>query len=266
VLLAVVLVAATGMARLGQWQLDRARERGAVAEERDREQVRPIDGVLRARQTFTGEARRTKVRADGVWDGARQLLVAGKEQDGRTGFWVVTPLRLADSSGVAVVRGWVPAADDPAVAAPSGTVAVTGRLEPAEPPPQRAPGETSGLPAGQLERLAATDLIAAWPYPLLTGYLVAESQQPAAAAPAPAPVPAAPPETGLAWQNLSYALQWWAFALFGLFFWWRLVRDDHAGVLRGGDPAAAGAPPVRDDEGDDGGTEPLMTPSPGARQ
>lgn len=26
-------------------------------------------------------------------------------------------------------------------------------------------------------------------------------------------------------QNMGYALQWPAFALFGLFFWWRTVRD-----------------------------------------
>jgi cytochrome oxidase assembly protein ShyY1 len=264
-LLVVVLVAATGMSLLGQWQLDRARERGAASQERAQSRIRPLGEVLTARQTFTGDADGARVLARGEWDGARQLLVAGRELAGRTGFWVVTPLRLPDGSGVAVVRGWVATATDAAVAPPAGPVAVTGRLEPTEPPAQRAPGETSGLPAGQLDRLAATDLIAAWPYPLLTGYVVTESQQPPAAAPAPALVPPAPPETGLAWQNLSYAVQWWAFAFFGLFFWWRLVRDDHAGVLRGGrDPAAGNPEPVGDD-GTEGGTA-VMAPSPGARQ
>jgi len=225
-LLVVVLVAATGMAFLGQWQLDRARQRGAAAEERERSRTRPLGEVLTA----------------------RQVLVAGKEQGGRTGFWVVTPLRLPDDSGVAVVRGWVASPTDPAAAAsPSGTVTVVGRLEPAEPPAQRAPGEAGGLPEGQVERLSSTELIARWPYPLLTGYLIAESQRPPAAAPAPDPVPPPAPETGLAWQNLSYAVQWWAFALFGLFFWWRLVRDDHAGTLRQ-DPAGAAPEPVGDDE------------------
>jgi cytochrome oxidase assembly protein ShyY1 len=247
-LLVVVLLAATGMAFLGQWQLDRARQRGAAAEAREQSRVRPVGDVLTARRTFPGEAAGARVEARGAWDPDRQVLVAGREQGGRTGFWVVTPLRLPDDSGVAVVRGWVASATDPAAAAsPSGTVTVVGRLEPAEPPAQRAPGEAGGLPEGQVERLSSTELIARWPYPLLTGYLIAESQRPPAAAPAPGPVPPPPPETGLAWQNLSYAVQWWAFALFGLFFWWRLVRDDHAGTLRQ-DPAGAAPEPVGDDE------------------
>jgi cytochrome oxidase assembly protein ShyY1 len=247
-LLVVVLVAATGMAWLGQWQLDRARERGAAAGQRAGASVSPLEEVLTARQTFPGDAAGRKVLARGTWDADRQLLVAGREVHGRAAYWVVTPLRLADGSGVAVVRGWVPTAGDPAAelspAARSGPTAVSGRLEPAEPPAQRAPGEGSGLPAGQLERLAMTDLIARWPYPLLTGYLVLEGQVPEdpRSALGRGPVPA--PETGLAWQNLTYAVQWWAFALFGFFFWWRLVRDDHHGRLRGGDPAAGPPAPV----------------------
>jgi DNA-binding transcriptional regulator of glucitol operon len=26
-------------------------------------------------------------------------------------------------------------------------------------------------------------------------------------------------------QNSAYSVQWWAFALFAIFFWWRIVRD-----------------------------------------
>jgi hypothetical protein len=53
----------------------------------------------------------------------------------------------------------------------------------------------------------------------------------AGSAPAPAQLPAGEP--GLALRNLSYAVQWWLFAAFGLFFWYRLVRDDHRGRLTG---------------------------------
>jgi cytochrome oxidase assembly protein ShyY1 len=261
VLLGVVLVAATGMSFLGQWQLDRARQRGAEAETAQQSRVRPIEDVVRPRVTFPGDAAGARVVARGEWDGGRQLLVAGRDLGGRSGFWVLTPLRLSDGSGVGVVRGWVPAADDAAATAPTGPVAVTGRLEPAEPAAPRAPGEGTGLPAGQLRRVAATDLIAAWPYPLVTGYVVAESQAPPAAAPAPVPVPPEAPETGLAWQNLSYAVQWWAFALFGLFFWWRLVRDDHAGRLRGGG-WRGGADDTDDDDPDDDDDPGAPAPAP----
>src|SRR5690349_9576284 len=122
------------MAFLGQWQLHRARERGAQAEEREHQRTKPLAEVLVARQSFPGRAEGARVEARGTWDGARQLLVAGRTLGGRTGFWVLTPLKLADGSGVGVVRGWVATADDAAVAAPSGAVTVTGRLEPTEPP------------------------------------------------------------------------------------------------------------------------------------
>jgi surfeit locus 1 family protein len=33
--------------------------------------------------------------------------------------------------------------------------------------------------------------------------------------------------SGLSWRNAAYALQWWVFALFAAYMWWRMVRDDH---------------------------------------
>ena len=39
-------------------------------------------------------------------------------------------------------------------------------------------------------------------------------------------VPTPSGETGFKWRNAAYALQWWAFALFALYMWWRIVRDE----------------------------------------
>ena len=38
-----------------------------------------------------------------------------------------------------------------------------------------------------------------------------------------------PPDlpSGLTLRNAAYALQWWVFAAFGLWMWWKMVRDDH---------------------------------------
>jgi cytochrome oxidase assembly protein ShyY1 len=231
-LLVVVLAAATGMSLLGQWQLDRARERGRVAEaEREARQARPVPlaEVLTARQPFPARALGRRVVAQGTWEPGAQLLVAGRTLDGRSGLWVLTPLRLADGSAVPVVRGWVAGPADPAATPPAAAVpvSVTGVLQPSEPPVDLAPGQTSGLPAGQVARVDVTDLVNRWPYRLLTGYLVLQSQQPAPSGPVPAPVTVQPPKAGLALRNISYAVQWWLFAGFGLFMWWRLVRDDH---------------------------------------
>jgi len=266
-LLAMVLAAAAVMARLGEWQLDRARQKG----ERDRveaaqaEPPAPLTSVLTPRTAFPDAAAHRRVTVEGTWDSARQLLVPGRRLGDSTGLWVLTPLRLADGSGVPVVRGWVPDAADPHAdprALPRGPVAVEGVLEPSEPVEGLAPGEASSVPAGQVALVAAPLLVQRWPYPLMTGYVVQAGARPGATGQAAA-LAAVPPSTGggLALQNLSYALQWWLFSAFGIFFWWRVVRDDHRGRLRratvGADP-----PPVPGREHD---AEPVPTPDAGER-
>ena len=62
-------------------------------------------------------------------------------------------------------------------------------------------------------------------------------------------------------QNMGYALQWPAFAVFGLFFWWRTVRDairprgatppKVSSVRRRQPVSAPPAPPVTDEEDPD---------------
>lgn len=235
-LLVVVLVASSAMALLGQWQLNRAREhRRQPAEQaeqaRERAVPKPVEQVLAPRQTFPRDGVNTRVTATGAWDPAHRLLVTGRDLNGRNGFWVLVPLQLADGSAVPVVRGWVASASDPAAAGPVGDdVQVIGLLQPSEPPSQHAPGAASGLPNGQVDRVSVTELVNQWPYPLITGFVVQQTQTPVTG-PAPSPIPAPVSDPGLDLQNLSYAIQWWIFAGFGLFFWYRLVRDDHRGEL-----------------------------------
>lgn len=259
-LLVVMLIAASVMAKLGEWQFERARQSGESAEQAKIAQQSsttvPIGDVISPSETFPKAANNVKVSVTGHYLGADQLLVADREQDGRTGFWVLTPLAQEDGSTVPVVRGWVASADDPAAAQPDSDteVTVTGLLQPGEPPAARDPGETSGLPEGQIDRVAVAQLAAIWPQPMITGFVVLDSQTPATG-PTPTQVPPPTSDGAVDWGNLSYAVQWWLFALIALFFWYRLVRDDHRGLLRRGrdddddpspdDPSPDG--PMRDD-------------------
>jgi cytochrome oxidase assembly protein ShyY1 len=250
-LLAVVLAAAAVMARLGEWQLDRARQKG----DRDRRAAAaahppvPVEQLLPPRTAFPVSAADRRVTARGRWDPSHQVLVPGRRLGDATGLWVLTPFRLPNGSAVAVVRGWVPgpaAVASAGTAVPSGDVALAGVLRPSEPVDDLRPGAITDAPPGQLPVVAGALLAQVWPYPLADGYVVQTSASP----PSDQGLRAVPPEppAGLAFQNLSYALQWWLFSAFGLFFWWRLVRDDHRGTLHPPEPPGAEGPPVGDDE------------------
>ncbi|GAB6901317.1 SURF1 family protein [Kineosporia succinea] len=245
-LLVVMLLAATLMAKLGEWQLERAREHGESAEQAEQaqksEKTVPLNSVLQASETFQRDAVNTKVTASGTWGSDDQLLVPDRELDGKTGFWVLTPL-LTDDGTVPVVRGWVATAAEATAPDSTRTVEITGLLQPGEPPVVRRPGETSGLPEGQIDRVAVAQLAALWPQPMITGFVVLDTQTPADAN-APLTVPPPTSDGNLDWGNLSYAIQWWAFAVIALLFWYRLVRDDHRGLLSKDDDE-------NDDENDD---------------
>ncbi len=252
-LLLVVLAVVSGMAWLGSWQLDRARQQGERAQ-RERLAAEPVEliSLFGARQRFPPEGADRPVRVGGRWEGQGQLLVVGRRQPetDRLGYWVLTPLRLDDGSAIGVVRGFADTPQAPGAAPQAlqaGQVEVTGVLRPGEPAVVRTPGEDAGLPAGQLDRIDPVELIERWDGPLFTGYVVAV---PAVGAGLDA-VPVVSDRSGLALQNLSYAVQWWIFAAFGLWLWWRLVRDDHRGVLSGraagpdatAEPVSAGMQP-----------------------
>lgn len=238
VLLVVVLAVCSGMAWLGNWQLSRAREQGSDARQaRVSAPPVPLEQVLPPRTAFPESGVDQPVSFTGTWDAARQVLLPGRWLHGSEGYWVLTPMQV-EGATLGVVRGWTSsagAATSSAAALPAGPVGVRGVLRPGEEAVARDPGTTSGLPGDQLERIDPVALLERWPAPLYTGYVVLTE-------PAPSGLTAIPPATGdgrFALQNLSYALQWWIFAAFGLFLWYRLVRDDHLGRLAraaGGDP------------------------------
>lgn len=243
VLLVLVLALSSGMAWLGSWQLARAREHGDAARQaKVAAPPVPLESVLAPQTAFPAAAVDRPVTASGTWDVAGQLLLPQRWLHGEQGFWVLTPLRRPDGSVLAVVRGWAASPDAAASSAkglPTGQVSLRGVLRPGEEAVARNPGTSSGLPAGQLERIDPVELIERWPTPQFTGYVLQ-------VAPASSGLTAIPPATGngqLALQNLSYAVQWWVFSAFGLFFWYRLVRDDHRGELGGGAPNSSSGTP-----------------------
>ncbi len=217
--LGLVVIVAFGL--LSRWQWERAhRDDLAAAEAADPAPV-ALGSVLAA-APLAGESYGRRVAVTGTYLPAAQRLVPRGEA-----YWVLTPLRT-EHAVVPVVRGTVSSAVAPPP--PTGTVEVTGRVEPYEGDPGPQPGDDA-LPPDQLPRLTRATVagalqgIDAAPEPV-GGWVALTAQDPASDLPA-APSPSAPEAGGsLRWQNASYAAQWVLFAAFVVFLWSRWFRDD----------------------------------------
>lgn len=189
----------------------------------------PLGQLLGPDDAMTSEAVSARVVIHGTYaDSADQFLVRDREHAGQQGYWVVTPLLVADASpagaggsALLVVRGWQGSAALPPV--PAGEVRVTGVL---------APGEQQRTTVGSdrvVDSVRIPALVNAVPFDLYGGYLVRTSEEPSTddgLATVAAPPPDVSWATGL--RNLAYALQWWVFAGFAVFMWWRICKDEVA--------------------------------------
>lgn len=126
-------LAAAGMialtVHLGLWQRHRAEEKSAkqaVMDSRLREAPVRLTGAVPSAEPLLFR----RVSAAGAWDARHQVFIDNQVHQGRAGFHVVTPLRLASGDAVLVNRGWIardaayPKA--PAVPVPAGPVQVEG--------------------------------------------------------------------------------------------------------------------------------------------
>lgn len=240
VVLVVVLAAALGCGALGRWQLDRAQERGAQAEQHRIDELAaagpvPIGQVLAPQVSMSGQLVGKTVSVTGTFEDG-QLLVEGRAHAGRTGYLVLSPLRVsddgtggatwADLSGapvIPVVRGWVASPEDAVDAAP-GTVTVTGYLQTSESVGEGMVGE------GITDSISSGHLANVWGGPVYSGYLVQASSDPADPGAASLALLERPrlvgSDGGLNLQNLFYAVQWWIFGLFAVGLWLQAVRDE----------------------------------------
>ena len=216
-LLALVLVAAAAM--LGFWQLEAWQER-RDAEARDLTQAEPVPltEVLGPDDPFPGRHVGQPVTLSGTWLADGTVFVSGRERDGAEGYWMVTPLGLADGAAIPVVLGWV-AAPGTAPATPIGEAKVVGWLQPSE-----GRGVVDEDPSDDvLPQLRTADLVQLVDQDLYGAYAVARI----GIAGLPAADLAQLPEAGrfTALRNLLYGVEWWVFGGFAVFIWWRWVRD-----------------------------------------
>lgn len=136
-LLAGAALLCAGFAALGTWQVQRMGwKHELVARIEARASAAPTAPPAAAEwpalQADPGAFEYRRVRLQGEFLHDLQALVQASTTLG-AGFWVLTPLRLADGSAVLVNRGFVPPAGRGAVVQPGGTVQVDGLLRISEP-------------------------------------------------------------------------------------------------------------------------------------
>jgi cytochrome oxidase assembly protein ShyY1 len=244
------VVAVTVAVLLGLWQYD-AWQAGRALAARDLADAPPValDRVLGPDDPYPGDRVGQPVELSGRWLPDSTVEVTGKRLDGRDGRWVVTPVAVcgaaadcADAPAILVVRGFAPDRTV-APAAPQGPVELSGWLQ---------PGEGQGLPDPDpgdavLPELRVASAVQHVDTDLYGGYVIADEPTPGLDPVTPAALPE--PDSFTSLRNLFYAGEWWVFAGFAVFLWWRWARDELERV------AAA----TRDREGD-GSDEPAPAP------
>jgi len=227
VVLLAALLGAGVTARLGVWQLDRAAQKNTLQAALDGRRTLP---PLATAELATNEAQASTqhyrpIVAEGRWVADHSVYLENRQMNGRPGFYVVTPLLLADGSAVAVQRGWLPrdAADRTKIAAPvtpDGPVRVAGHIAP---PPGRL-YDFGGAAGGAIRQNLDLAAFAVELHRPLRPLSIVQDDGPLT------------PQDGLLRQwprpaadvqkHYGYAFQWFAMAtlILGLYVWFQLIR------------------------------------------
>lgn len=235
--LALAVAFAVACSLLGTWQFQRRAEARAAIDliEANYDQTpRPVAEVLATPDAYEPSQEWTPVLLRGHYLNEDELLVRNRPRSGQPGFEVLAPLQLEDGTVFVVDRGWVPSgsrqdAPDVVPAAPTGPVTVVARLKAGEPtlPGRTAPAGTNQIATIHLDEVA--DRIDLPTYTGAYGLVVSEDPEPATA-----PIATIKPEPDEG-PHLSYALQWFVFALIGFIGLGWALREEYR-VVNVADP------------------------------
>ncbi len=227
IVLLAALMAAAVTARLGIWQLDRARQKTALHDEIEQRSAQPSIGVSElARDSRTAALQHYRpIRLQGRWLSRHVVYLDNRQLDGRPGFIVLTPLMLAPGDAVLVQRGWVPRDREERqrlvpVETPDSEVAIAGRVA----PPPSALFAMGGEDRGTIRQNLDLDAFAREIGVALRPLSVQQLEPPSAPTDLLQrrwPLPAL--DVG---KHHGYAFQWFALSalITGLYVWFQLIR------------------------------------------
>jgi surfeit locus 1 family protein len=211
-----VLIVVPLFLALGLWQLDRAKQKRALAASLEmRRKLPPLQ--LSGQIPDVAQLEFRKVIAEGRLLDERTILIENRKHLGSGGFHVITPLRTATGEIVLVNRGWIAAQgrdQAPAIPAAETNGVISGEVRVPQPPALQLQLEDVQAqqpprwPFLTLEHYAAWSGLAILPFVILqdhdadSGFI---RQWPE-------------PRVNDA-MHIGYAVQWFAFALIALLIW-----------------------------------------------
>lgn len=236
--LALVVVFATVSCLFGNWQFERraqAQHAIALVEANYDRAPAPVADVLPSLGDYEPGQQWTPVLLTGEYLVDDEMLVRNRPYRGGPGFEVLTPLLLDDGTVFIVNRGWVPVgtrqdAPDAVPAAPGGPVTVVARLKAGEPV---LAGRSGIAGTNQIATINLDQVAERLGRDVYTGaYGLVAQQDPE---PADAPLTPVKPEPDEG-PHLSYALQWYVFALLAFIGLGWALRQEYR-VVNADDPA-----------------------------
>lgn len=114
----------------GCWQLARAQEKAQLQSQFEQRQKQPAIRLADQRGGFA-ELRYRTLSVAGEFIADQQIYIDNRERDGKSGYHVMSPLKLAGSDKIVLInRGWVERGKDypqaPRVLLPTGVVQIVG--------------------------------------------------------------------------------------------------------------------------------------------
>ena len=222
----MVVIVAVVMINLGFWQLARHDERqleNAVGDSRYEAEPQPLSELLEGAGADVESLQYRRAIVTGVYRADDEVLVRNQVHLGNAGFDVITPLWDGSDRAVMVNRGWVPLVLDSVpveqAAPPSGETTEVGWIDLSQ---DRPPLGREDPPEGRLEVVNRVDidrLQAQITYPLAPVYVNLTGEQGSEL-----PVPPDRPVFDDNGPHLAYAIQWFAFAVIGVFGYAFLIR------------------------------------------
>jgi surfeit locus 1 family protein len=241
----VILLLAVVFSRLSLWQVHRMNERRTMNESIAlRLDAPPIQGFAGLTDTTGALYRRIQIR--GRFDNEHSIVLPGRSLMGSPGVHLVTPVILPTGTAVLVNRGWLPSADAATVdlaahrAAPADSI--VGLVLPFLNRGQSVSAKADSTPrAGEFRvvwyAIDEAALRAQFPY-ALAPFIV--QVLPGGDAKTTIPRPLDPPALDEG-PHLSYALQWFSFAVIAIVGWITFVLRNRS--ARGAGPRIVHGPP-----------------------